>query len=241
MMKTPPWKATRERNHEMLLSEGSSWHTRTRTTTLTSLRDAESMKIVRLTPSNAAEYRALMLHAYASENDAFTPTVAEREPLPLAWWELRVSDRPHPSQLVLGAFVGKQLVGVVGLRFETRTRTRHKATLFGMFVQPRFRGRDIGRALISALLEHARLRPGTEVISLSVTESNEAAVRLYTSCGFAPFGIEPLANKVDDRYVSLVHMWRHIDPSTIARNPASASALGKPTSSTDSEIPSSKT
>ncbi|MBS0426345.1 MAG: GNAT family N-acetyltransferase, partial [Proteobacteria bacterium] len=48
-----------------------------------------AMPVRRLAPADAPAYRALMLDAYARHPEAFTSTVAEREPLPLAWWEAR--------------------------------------------------------------------------------------------------------------------------------------------------------
>jgi len=165
------------------------------------------MDIQRLTPVDAPPYRAIMLRAYAEEPDAFTATVAEREPLPLTWWESRVSDHPDATERVFGAVVAARLVGVAGLRFERRERTRHKAVLFGMVVLPEVRGRGIARALVEAVLADARSTPGTRIVQLTVTESNTPARRLYESCGFLPFGTEPAALKVGERFVSKVHMW----------------------------------
>jgi len=170
------------------------------------------MEIARLTPAHVSEYRALMLGAYAAEPDAFTSTVAEREPLPLDWWISRVSDEPSPEQRVLGAFVDGQLVGVAGLAFENRERTRHKATLFGMFVLPEFRGEGVARRLVDGVLAEARSRAGTQLVRLTVTESNGPAIELYESCGFRPFGTEPLALRVGERFVAKIHMWCSIDP-----------------------------
>lgn len=170
------------------------------------------MQVIRLTPAHATEYRAIMLQAYADEPEAFTATVSEREPLPLEWWTSRVSDHPNSAELVFGAFVGARLVGVAGLRFERRERTMHKASLFGMFVLPRFRGRGIARALVGAVLERAESTPGTHVVQLGVTQPNAAALRLYESCGFRPFGTEPYAIKVGERFVSFVHMWCAVGP-----------------------------
>jgi len=165
------------------------------------------MQVSRLTPAHAAEYRAIMLQAYAHEPYAFTATVAEREPLPLDWWTARIADHPNPGKLVFGAFVGARLAGVAGLRFERRARTRHKATLFGMFVRPPFRGRGIARTLVKAVLAQAHSTPGTQVVQLGVTQSNAPALRLYESCGFFPYGTEPFAIKIGERFVSVVHMW----------------------------------
>lgn len=58
----------------------------------------------RLVPADAAAHRALMLEAYRDAADAFTSTVAEREPLPLAWWAARMAE---------GAGIGRRLVHAI--------------------------------------------------------------------------------------------------------------------------------
>ena len=169
-------------------------------------------EIRRLTPGDAAAYRALMLEAYAAEPEAFTATVAERKGVPLEWWIARVSDDPEASDVVFGAFAGTQLVGVAGFQPEKRPRTCHKATLIGMYVQPSTRGRGVARALVEVVLAHARARPETRILQLTVTESNAPARTLYESCGFRAFGTEPYALHLGDRYVAKVHMWRPVGP-----------------------------
>ena len=94
------------------------------------------MPIARITPSHADAYCALMLEAYALHPDAFTSTVTERCDLPLSWWAERVSEAANAKEVVFGAFVDGELAGVAGLSFEMREKARHKATLFGMVVQP---------------------------------------------------------------------------------------------------------
>lgn len=169
------------------------------------------MHISRLTPAHAAAYRAFMLQTYANEPEAFTATVAEREQLPLDWWIARVSDESDPTELVYGAFVDTRLVGVAGLRFEDRKRTRHKAFLFGLCVLPSFRGQGIARALVEQVLTQARSTPGTCIVQLKVMASNTPALRLYESCGFRPYGTEPYAIKMEEAFVAVVHMWRTVD------------------------------
>ena len=171
----------------------------------------------RLTPADAADYRALMLEAYAIAPDAFTSSVAEREALPLQWWKSRVAEGADARELVCGAFLADDLAGVAGLRFEQRERTRHKSTLFGMFVRPRCRGAGVGRALVTEILRHAERSPATEVVQLTVTESNVPAVRLYESCGFETFGIEPFAVKLGDRFITKLHMWHRIGTDDVTR------------------------
>jgi len=165
----------------------------------------------RLVPSDVASYRALMLEAYAQAPEAFTSSSAERERMPLEWWAARISDAADARELVCGAFLGDELVGAAGLGFEQRERTRHKATLFGMYVRPAARGGGIARAIVHAILRHARQSPLTELVQLTVSESNVAALRLYARCGFVPFGREPFAVKLGERYITKVHMWRAIE------------------------------
>jgi ribosomal protein S18 acetylase RimI-like enzyme len=165
------------------------------------------MTIRRLLPGDAAAYRTLMLEAYERHPDAFTSSAAERAALPLSWWEVRLAPEPQPDSLVLGAFEGERLAGVVGLSFESREKMRHKAMLFGMYVAPNVRRGGLGRRLVLAALEEARRRGGIRVVQLTVSAGNAGAQALYEQCGFAPFGVEPLAFLVGPDLVSKVHMW----------------------------------
>ncbi|HYD79085.1 MAG TPA: GNAT family N-acetyltransferase [Paucimonas sp.] len=168
------------------------------------------MLIRRLVPADAAAYRALMLVAYERHPDAFTSTVEERAGLPLAWWENRIADGDGADELVFGAFDGERLIGAAGLSFAKRPKERHKAKLFGMYVDPAARQGGAGRRLVEAVLAAARMRAGVKLVQLTVTDGNTAAQKLYERCGFVPFGIEPQAVAVGDRLVAKLHMWREL-------------------------------
>ncbi len=160
----------------------------------------------RLEPNHAAEYRALMLQAYAQHPDAFTSSVAEREVLPLSWWQGRLSPAPDAHDVVFGAFCDGILVGAVGLSFDLREKARHKAMLFGMVVSPAQRRMGLGQQLLVAALTYARARPGVRVVQLTVTQGNTQAQTLYARNGFVEFGLEPYAVAVENGFVSKVHM-----------------------------------
>jgi ribosomal protein S18 acetylase RimI-like enzyme len=148
-----------------------------------------------------------MLEAYEHHPEAFTSSLAERAAMPLSFWESRLAAGAEPKELVVGAFHGGSLAGAAGMEFESREKARHKATLFGMFVLPRFRGGGLGRVLVEAALAAARARPGVRIIQLTVTEGNDAARSLYERFGFVAFGVEPYAAAVRGGYVSKIHMW----------------------------------
>lgn len=165
---------------------------------------ATGASLRRLTAADAPAYRALMLDAYARHPEAFTSTVAERSAQPMAWWEQRVDST---DERVVGAFIANELAGAAGLSRETRERTRHKALLFGMYVPALHRCQGLGRALVQAVLAEAAAWHGVRVVQLTVTDGNNAAQRLYESCGFQVFGVEPMALCIDGRDFAKVHMW----------------------------------
>jgi RimJ/RimL family protein N-acetyltransferase len=171
-----------------------------------------SIRVARLAASDAARYRALMLHAYEAEPDAFTSTPEERAAKPEAWWIQRIAD-PESLSVAFGAFIDDDLAGTVTVEFASRHKTRHKAHLVGMFVSEALRGRGAGRALLHAALEAAASRPGVLVITLTVTEGNAPAIALYESCAFKAFGVEPMAIRTPGGFKSKVHMWLRLPVS----------------------------
>ncbi len=165
------------------------------------------MLIRRLISSDAAAYRAFMLEGYALHPVAFTASVAERDPFPMTWWEGRVKDGDNAEEIVVGAFDDDRLVGVAGLQFEQRPKTRHKALLYGMYVHAEYTNQGLGQRLVAAALDEARQRSGVRIVTLTVTQGNREAEALYMKCGFASFGVEPFALALDDGFASKVHMW----------------------------------
>lgn len=164
------------------------------------------MHVAPLQPADLPRYRQLMLHAYTAAADAFTTTTEERAAAPDSWWLQRIAD-PGGLSRAFGAFVGDELVGTVTLEFSAKAKTRHKALVIGMFVHESARGRGAGRRLMQAALQAAAERDGVRVITLTVTEGNEAAIALYRACGFAAFGTEPMAIATPQGLKGKVHMW----------------------------------
>lgn len=162
---------------------------------------------IRLNPDHASMYRALMLQAYTQHPQAFSSSATERAALSLSWWAKRLDSDANAQEVVLGTFDDQELVGVVGVAFETRDKLRHKANLFGMYVAPQARQHGQGAALVQAALACARARPGIRLMQLTVTEGNDAAQALYARFGFIVFGLEPQAVAVGDGFVNKTHMW----------------------------------
>ena len=161
------------------------------------------MLIRRLTPADAAPYRALRLRALRDHAEAFTSSYEEESHRPESDSVQRLSDAS--STRFWGAFVDGVLAGTVGLNFEQRLKARHKAHVVGMFVAPEFTRRGIARALLQSLLSDARASQ-LEMVTLTVTEGNHGAEQLYLDTGFVSYGIEPRAIRVQNRYFAKNHM-----------------------------------
>ena len=56
-------------------------------------------------------------------------------------------------------------------------------------VRPEARGWGVGRELLGALIGEARCTDGMEMLTLTVTAGNTAAVGLYETSGFARYGL----------------------------------------------------
>ena len=106
---------------------------------------------------------------------------------------------------VLGGFRGG-LVGVAGLHVPEVGKQRHKAILWGMYVRAEARGTGLGRTLVADLLAHAA--EVVEAVTLTVTATNAAAVRLYFAAGFSVYGLEKDAFKIGERYLDELLMSR---------------------------------
>jgi len=110
------------------------------------------------------------------------------------------------DQYILGAFAEGNLVGTVGFGRNTRVKERHKARIWGVYVDPGHRGQGVARQLLREVLERAASLEGLERIILTVGEQQDAARRLYAAAGFVVFGHEQRALKIGEAYVSEDYM-----------------------------------
>ncbi|HTW69940.1 MAG TPA: GNAT family N-acetyltransferase, partial [Acetobacteraceae bacterium] len=101
-------------------------------------------------------------------------------------------------------------VGITGLVQEMRTKTRHKATVFSVYVDAAHRGGGLGGALLEAAITHARAA-GVRTLHLTVTVGNDAARRVYERHGFRSIAIEPRALLVNGTFYNNDHMIADLD------------------------------
>ena len=139
----------------------------------------ERILIQRMPADAWARVRDIRLRALAEAPDTFGTLLAEERERRLESWRARLEAPTNATFLASRAHVD---IGLV-----TCAPYEGTAGLFGMWVDPAARKMGVGRALVSTVIEWAR-RQGHASIRLDVADANDAAIRLYESCGFQPNG-----------------------------------------------------
>jgi len=152
-----------------------------------------------LQPGDAACYQDIRRRALA-EAPQFVGPLGEREaasdPAELT---ARMAAYPLEGIYLFGCLLDEDCVAVAGLNRSQNPKYAHKMFLWGMYVVPEYRGRSIAHRMLENLLAHAREQKGVRFVTLQVTATNEPAKALYRSHGFASYGIEPEALRLDGR------------------------------------------
>jgi ribosomal protein S18 acetylase RimI-like enzyme len=135
-----------------------------------------------LDPDEWGTFRRVRLEALEESPDAFGSTLErERDADEASWRGWLTGDGWNADVTALVAEEEGTPAGIaVCARFHDEASLAH---LFAMWVRPSSRGLGMGRALVAAAVERARSLDVDELV-LRVSETNDAAVGLYTSCGF---------------------------------------------------------
>jgi ribosomal protein S18 acetylase RimI-like enzyme len=140
-----------------------------------------------LRTEDAAQWRELRLEALCTCPTAFAMSYEDALLQDVATFASLIPPPDGPNVL-FGAFRGDALAGSAGFRVYAGLKQCHKGQLWGVYVDPSWRGRGVGAALVRAVVERARAH--VAVLQLSVQIDNAPARALYRQLGFVPYGIE---------------------------------------------------
>lgn len=156
------------------------------------------MKIRHLGPEDAAIYQALRLEGLQNSPAAFGASYEAEAGRSLA--EVAARLQAGSAAKVFGAFSEDKLVGIAALVHTDLEKLAHNATIGGMYVTPAHRGHGVGGTLLDTIISYAQVLPRLRNLKLTVNASNTAAITLYRSRGFIPFGLEREAIYANDTY-----------------------------------------
>lgn len=170
----------------------------------------------RLTRADAGRLHLLRREALSEEPAAFGSSPADCRFRELAAVEACLVDDDRAVLAIADPDDPVRLVAMAGISRESREKQRHRASVWGVYVSPRHRGRGFGRAVVAACVEHARTWPTIDCVTLCVSADSAAARSLYLSLGFTVWGTEPDALRIDGEAISQHHMTLRLSESTSA-------------------------
>ncbi|MCX6118228.1 MAG: GNAT family N-acetyltransferase [Proteobacteria bacterium] len=158
-------------------------------------------------PEDLAIYKLIRASALKNNPDAFGQTLENflmrDDKTHLAGLTKTAAD-PHSATFV--AFDDETPIGMAGLVRQEGPKMRHKAFLWGMFIEPSHRGRGIGSMLVEKIIDAAKESGAIIQVHLTVVSNNIEAIRLYEKFGFQIWGTEPRALKSLNGYSDEIHM-----------------------------------
>jgi RimJ/RimL family protein N-acetyltransferase len=166
----------------------------------------------RLAVDDIPAMQALRREALTSEPLAFGATVEDDLALDTAHARRSLAD--PTTAAIFAAFAAHAPVAMVGLVRMPREKIKHRALVWGMFVQPAYRGHGVGAGVLGAALDHAHGWVGVRQVHLSVTSASPGARRLYERAGFVVWGREPRALGWDGTFVDEYHLVLELEHPT---------------------------
>jgi len=176
---------------------------------------------IRLTPDDAWRYTRLRTRMLRDAPWAFAASEAEEGALDPARFAKTLGEpdtaifaieAPEPTSPVGGVTEGpsedgRELIAAAGISRVSRPKLSHRAEVWGVFVDPAYRGRGLARTLLTATIDLARGRwPGVDYVDLGVSEGSPVARHLYESLGFRAWGREPESLEYNGRRYDEIFM-----------------------------------
>ncbi len=159
------------------------------TNALTTARGSITVRVA--TANDAASLRELRLEALAGSPQSFAADyeTSARESVE-DWVERLTKNAADDNNAICVAFASDRLIGMAGVSLGRWPKTRHAAMIWGVYVNPAWRGLHVAEALIQECADWSKERGGV-IVKLGVIASNAPAIRCYTRCGFNVYGVEP--------------------------------------------------
>jgi RimJ/RimL family protein N-acetyltransferase len=137
------------------------------------------------------DFRELRLDALRNNPASFGSDYTTVKANPMQFWVSRLYAGSEDGALFFAAH-GEELIGMCGIQLGTSPKTRHSATVWGVYVRSQWQGMHIARSLIENCLEWGK-NHGVKVAKLAVVAGNANAIRCYEGCGFTEYGLDPMA------------------------------------------------
>ena len=140
------------------------------------------IEIKKLASSRWKDYRALRLEALKNDPIAFGSSYNEEIKLSNNEWKRRIKNS-------LFALLNDKPIGTIVYIFENKTKTKHIANIYGVYVKKEYRGQGVGKKLVESAISLIKKNKNIIKINLNVNPKQKAAVKLYKKYGFKTIGV----------------------------------------------------
>lgn len=148
--------------------------------------------VQRITTENISLFKLVRLHALEESPSAFGSTYRREKAFSESEWLARVARWNGEKGVGFLAMEGDTACGIAGALVEPQDQNR--AQLVSMWTAPAHRKQGVGRLLVNAVVDWAKIRR-IETLLLMVTSRNDRAIGFYERMGFARTGrTEPYPN-----------------------------------------------
>lgn len=170
---------------------------------------ATGLTIRELNPNDAEEFRKLRREAVRLSEDGFASAMDEWESKSLTEIrELLEDEFTSPNDFILGAFRGRELVGMIGFFRPNKPTLERRGHVWGTFLLPDFRNAGTAGKLLDELIRRAKQMHQLEDVQIVTLNYSKSIVILYRSRGFRVFATEKAAVRIgrssfDELYMTL--------------------------------------
>jgi RimJ/RimL family protein N-acetyltransferase len=155
-------------------------------------------------------FKDLRLEALREHPTAFgTDYDQDRQDADSVWAERLQKAIDQPTGAIVLADAEGELAGMMGVYRDLGTKVRHKAVIWGVYVRPKYRGRNLTCQMMDQILDWCRSKEVCGV-RLTVMTDNLRAIRCYQRCGFTVYGMSPEEICVGGKYYDELLMYRRV-------------------------------
>jgi ribosomal protein S18 acetylase RimI-like enzyme len=151
---------------------------------------ARNTIVRRLLEQDARAYRAVLLEALIVRPECFPRHNHEEMSRPLEDIERQLA-----AEIILGAWIKDELVGIVAFAAKSFPKQRHAGTISHLYVKERFRRKGVAGLLLGAVLESAAHH--VEQVEIIVSDITEDVIALFERFGFRICGLMPRGIRID--------------------------------------------
>lgn len=153
------------------------------------------MKIIQLSPERWLDYKTIRLRSLNDNPFAFDSSADEENFTDIEWkdklestngFKVFVEDNGH-------------LVGKMEVDWDERKKIRHNAEVYGVYIDPEYRGKGLGKMLMDEVEKLAREHEITR-LWLDVVVTQKPAMALYRKLGFREIGRTEKSLKTNGEY-----------------------------------------